>query len=104
MGVSYVVRIESEDHATAARLVEWLRGGHVAEVCEAGGASGEVVVLDPAEGAVPVVEAHYRFPSREAFATYERDHAARLRADGLAAFPSGIRITRSLGDVVYERA
>lgn len=102
MSVSYVVRIESDDAATASRVLEWLRGGHVAEVCAAGGASAEVVLLDADPGAAPVIEARYRFASRDAFAAYERDHAPRLRKDGLEAFPAGIRITRSLGDVRLE--
>jgi hypothetical protein len=43
----------------------------------------------------------YHFPSREAFAAYERDHAPRLRADGLRRFPPerGVSYRRSVGVV-----
>lgn len=42
---------------------------------------------------------------RACFETYERDHAPRLRAEGLARFPveSGIRYSRSLGEIVGGR-
>jgi len=51
------------------------------------------------------LESRYTFASRAAFEAYERDHAARLRAEGLALFPSGVAFTRTTGEFVFaERA
>lgn len=100
MAFSYVVRVEAEE-AIAAQFLAWLVEGHVAEVCAAGGASAEIVRLD---GRGARFEARYRFASREAFAAYERDHASRLRAEGLSRFPSGLRFVRETGEVVHEVA
>src|SRR5262249_61192900 len=74
----------------------WMRTRHIADVLAAGALSAEVVELDGSE-----FEARYRFASREAFAAYERDHAPRLRAEGLALFPpeKGVQYRRSLGEV-----
>ena len=86
-----------------AELVEdwlgWLRDGHITEVLAGGASHAEIVALD-----VPphTYEVRYRFPSREAFNKYERDHAPRLRAEGLKLFPveKGISYRRSVGEVV----
>jgi hypothetical protein len=95
----YVVRCELEDESLAAQYLAWLRDeGHVAEVCAVSGASATIVRLDPA--APPRIEVRYRFPSRRAFADYERDHAPRLRAEGLARFPRGARFTRETGEIL----
>jgi hypothetical protein len=99
MAFSYVVRAEL-DAALADRYVEWLVAGHVARVCEAGRASAVVVRID---GATSRVETRYVFESRDAFAAYERDHAPRLRAEGLEAFPSGVRFERTTGEIVHSR-
>ena len=47
-------------------------------------------------------EARYLFDSREAFETYERDHAPALREEGLRAFPLdlGLSYTRTTGTVI----
>jgi hypothetical protein len=79
--------------------LSWLRDEHIAEVLAAGAKAAEIVRLD---GAAVVYEVRYRFASREAFAAYERDHAPRLRADGLRRFPvgQGLHYQRSTGEVV----
>jgi hypothetical protein len=95
----YVVRAEIEDPARSVEYQRWLIDeGHVAEVCRVSGASAEVVRID---APVPTLEVRYAFPSRAAFAVYERDHAPRLRAEGAARFGVGVRFTRSTGDVVH---
>lgn len=95
--IAYTVRI----HVPAALEGEWRAwiDGHVREVIAAGALAAEVVRLD---GADPVFEARYRFAGRDTFAAYERDHAPRLRAEGLARFgpERGVRYERSLGEVV----
>ena len=40
--------------------------------------------MDVGPGDPFTVESHYRFVSRDAFDKYEREHAGRLRAAGLA--------------------
>ena len=62
----------------------------------AGAVSAEVVEHDGGG-----FEARYTFASREAFAAYERDHAPRLRAEGLALFgpDKGVSYRRTLGTV-----
>lgn len=95
---SYVVRAELDSEAIAESYVAWLTGGHVAEVCHLSGARGAVVRLD---GDRPRVESRYVFPSRDAFAAYERDHAPRLRAEGVERFGGTARFERSTGDELY---
>lgn len=97
--VAYTVAVEFDHEATAAEWLAWLTGGHIAEVLAGGAEGAEVVRLD---GPRAAFEVRYRFASRAAFAAYERDHAPRLRAEGLKLFPPerGVSYRRSLGDVV----
>ena len=92
----YTVSSEFDDPAVAGEYSKWLRGGHLAEVCAGGAVEAELVMMD---GPPLRIEVRYRFPSREVFADYERDHAPRLRAEGRALFPPerGVRMTRSVG-------
>lgn len=97
--LAYTVRAEFDDAAVREEWIRWLRDGHLAEVRAAGALDAEVVMLD---GDPTACEARYHFSSREAFAAYERDHAPRLRAAGLAVFPPerGVRYARSIGVTV----
>ena len=79
----YTVVCEATSHEIADAYEAWLLDGHVEDVIEAGALEAEVLRRD--DGLT--IESRYVFPSREAFAAYERDHAPRLRADGLARFP-----------------
>lgn len=99
MAISYVVRIGCDTEAHRARMEAWLLGGHFADVIAAGAVSASLVRYDDAP---LVLEALYRFASREAFAAYEQDHAPRLRAEGRALFPEGVRFERRLGDVLGD--
>ncbi|HEY8079723.1 MAG TPA: hypothetical protein VIF62_36585, partial [Labilithrix sp.] len=75
----------------------WLRERHIADVCASGAESGELVVLDAS-----TVLVRYRFASREAFTAYERDHAPRLRAEGIAQLAGAPALfTRTTGEIVY---
>lgn len=95
MSIYYYVRCEFDDEALRQAFIAWLvEGGHVREVCEAGASRAEVVRLD---GSPPRVEVRYEFPSREAFADYEREHAPRLREDGRSRFPGGVKMERATG-------
>ena len=103
---AYVVRAELPDSACVERYVAWLLGGHLAAVVEAGAASGEVVRFD---GEPLVVEAHYRFASRDAFAAYEAGPAVALRGEGARWFGENglvpgetVKLARRTGVVVHE--
>jgi len=107
MSFAYVVRIIIDDPSAFAAFVAWLRERHVADVCAAGRCAGEIVVVDVPKDAPRVVEARYRFASREAFAAYERDHAPRLRSDGIAELARlglepgrSASLTRTTGPIV----
>lgn len=77
--MTYVVRIDFDDPATRDDMLAWLRERHIRDVLAAGAQDAELLIID---GAL-ALEVRYRFASREAFAAYERDHAPRLRADGI---------------------
>lgn len=107
---AYTVRCEFASEDVAREWIEWLRSEHLRDVCEAGARDAEVVAVDAADGAnnpreaasAVAVEVRYHFEDRDAFAKYERDHAPRLRAEGLKRFPPerGLIYARSTGEVV----
>jgi hypothetical protein len=109
---SYTVTATFDDPAVADEWLAWLRDEHVRDVIEAGAMDGEVIVVDPdspsgetANGAGPrkqTCEVRYHFTDRAAFEAYVRDHAPRLREEGLRRFPPerGIAYSRRSGEVV----
>lgn len=99
--VAYTVTATFADAALAEEWLRWLTGGHIAEVLAGGATDAEMIELD---GPQRSFEVRYHFPSREAFAAYERDHAPRLRAEGLRLFPveRGVTYRRSVGVVVQS--
>ena len=98
--ISYVVRCEFDAQLVMHRFTAWLRDGHCAEVCRAGARSAELIVLD---GDTLALEVRYVFPSREAFATYEADHAPRLRAEGLRLKGEDeVRFFRATGEIILQ--
>jgi hypothetical protein len=99
MTVVYAVTAAFVDAAVAEEWLRWLGAGHVAAVLAAGATDAEVVELDGGPGRR--FEVRYHFPTREAFARYEREHAPRLRAEGLSLFPPdrGIAYSRTVGEV-----
>src|SRR5262245_51181790 len=96
--IAYTVAVTFREPALAEAWLAWLRGGHIAEVLAGGATRAEIVAMDGAENAY---EVRYRFPSRAAFEVYERDHAPRLRAEGLELFPveKGVQYRRTLGEI-----
>jgi len=99
--IAYTVAATFPDPEIADAWLRWLRDGHIAAVLTGGATSAEIVALD----APPLAyEVHYRFPSREVFDCYEKDHAPRLRAEGLRLFPleRGISYRRSVGVITDE--
>ncbi len=97
--LAYTVYTTFTDPALADRWLQWLRGGHIAEVLAGGAINAEIIELD---GPGCSFEVRYHFPSREAFAAYERDYAPRLRAEGWQLFPveKGVTYRRMSGAVV----
>ncbi len=99
---SYTVRCTFDDPAVAERWVQWLGEEHLRDVCDAGAVDAEIVQFDAGGGSSKVIcEARYHFADRAAFEKYERDHAPRLREEGLQKFPleRGLHYERFTGDV-----
>jgi hypothetical protein len=110
--VLYAVTASIPDARLRDEYVAWLAGGHVQDVIAAGASEARVVVLDPddvagavadatpGENATSRVESLYIFPTRAALEAYFRDHAPRLRAQGVAKFASrGVSFQRRIGRV-----
>ncbi len=103
----YTVFCTLPDEATAESYLRWLRDEHMADLCAVGALDARAVRLDTeADGGAIRFAISYRFASREAFHIYERDHAPRLRAEGLARFPAGngISYERSFGEILAEHS
>lgn len=95
----YTVSCVFESPAVADEWVAWLRQEHLADVLAAGAMDAEIVRLDdPATR----FEVRYHFRDRDAFETYQRDHAPRLREAGLRLFPPGrgVQYHRTTGQQV----
>lgn len=94
----YVVtcRFEGTDPTLSEKWLTWLIPGHIDDVLQAGAVSAEILRLDDE---MPHFQINYRFDSREDFQRYERDHAPRLRAEGLSRFPLelGLKFRRWTG-------
>jgi hypothetical protein len=96
----YVVRLAMSSPEEAARMLEWLEGGHCREVCEGGASDAEVILLEGGEG--QTLEVRYGFEDRAAFERYERDHAPRLRAEGVERFAGKMEASRWTGVVKHR--
>lgn len=96
--VFYEVEATFQDEKTAREWVDWMLGGHLADVVRAGAQSGRLVRL----GDSPLhYAAHYEFADRPAFETYIREHAPRLREEGLRRFGSDfVSYQRRDGDII----
>lgn len=101
----YTVRVTCKDLQQRGRFLSWLTPNHVAEVMAGGATAVRIVLPDRESDTAPaVVETQYVFPSRKAFDAYVRDHAPRLRADGLKHFPaeSGVTYARQIAEIATE--
>lgn len=104
----YAVTAFCPSSQVAADYLDWLvEGGHLRDVLEAGAASAQAIRLDPPPNAAPTpvrVVSVYTFKDRRAFEIYEREHAPRLRAEGLAKFKdAGLRFQREIGEIVHAQ-
>jgi dipeptidase E len=97
--LAYTVAATFTDSALADAWLAWLHGGHLAQVIAAGALDAEVVELDAPEGRA--FEVRYHFASRDTFDHYQRQHAPRLREEGLRLFPTdkGVVYRRTVGTV-----
>ena len=97
--VAYTVTATLPDEPTRDRYERWLTGGHTQAVVAGGAASAQVVrLLDP-----PLqVQTRYEFPTEAAWQGYLRDHAPRLREEGLRLFGpgSGVTFRREVGTIL----
>lgn len=92
----YTVRCEIDDAGARSAWLDWLESQHVADVCDAGALEAWIVLGDDEAARIDV---HYVFADRAAFERYERDHAPRLRAHGLARPEAEfVRFSRSRGE------
>lgn len=101
--ISYTVTCTISDRQVADRWLAWLADGHLEDVCRAGASSAQVFRMDVEKGSAESrYEVRYIFASREAFESYERDHAPRLREEGLSLFPLhlGLAYQRTVGETV----
>jgi hypothetical protein len=103
---AYTVSCMFDDPRVAEEWIAWLRDEHLAEVCAAGALVAEVIRCDGVSDGKTRCEVRYHFASRAAFAQYEREHASRLRAEGLKRFAPerGLKYERSTGEVVARCA
>src|SRR4051812_48036059 len=98
-GVSYTVTATLPNEDTRQEYIRWLAGGHTDQVIRGGAASAQIVqITDPAS---PLeVQARYVFPSREALDVYLRDHAPKLRKDGMDRFGATVTFRRQVGTIL----
>lgn len=99
--LAYTVTATLPDEPTAGEYLRWLEDGHVDQVIEGGAKSAMIVRIT--EPATPIrVETRYIFPNRDAFDAYERDHAPRLRSEGLELFgpDRAVSFERRVGTVI----
>ena len=103
MSYRYTVQATFTHENVAEDWVHWLKTGHCQAVLDSGATRVEVLKLD---GAQLGFEVRYDFPTADLFAAYERDHAPRLRAEGLTLFPieRGVRYARSTGIIIFDAA
>ena len=100
MAYRYTVQATFTHKTVAQEWIDWLESGHCQQVLDGGATRVEVLKLDGDEHSF---EVRYDFPDGHAFAVYERDHAPRLRKEGLELFPidRGVRYSRHTGVVVF---
>ena len=101
--IAYSVTCTFQNESLAREWLEWIESEHLADVIAAGAIDAEVVILD---GNPMRCETRYHFASREEFNIYEREHAPRLRNEGLKKFPltRGMSYVRSMGEVVATKS
>lgn len=95
--IVYTVTCTLPNLTKAREWLDWMRDGHVQEVIKCGASSAEIVRYADLH-----YEVRYIFPDRISYDGYIRDHAPRLRAEGLKLFPpeDGFVYTRSATEFI----
>jgi hypothetical protein len=101
MTIAYTVHCRIQTPDKAAAWLAWLKNGHLDDVIAGGAQSAEIVQIDNDGAEESIFEVRYRFESRDAYDVYIRDHAPRLRAEGLKLFPpeDGFVYSRTVGKI-----
>ncbi|KFN49877.1 DUF4286 family protein [Arenimonas composti] len=98
--VIYEVNLQVRPDLAAAYLA-WLHG-HVAEILALPGFEAATIARDREatdDGWLQLC-CHYRLRDADALETYLREHAPRLRADGITRFGDGFRARRRILDLL----
>ena len=98
--IVYEVRAVVED-AVAEGYRAWLEP-HIREILGIPGFTHAELLEEDAEAGETVWTVRYHLESREALEQYLRDHAPRLRADGIARFGERFRETRRVMELVRK--
>jgi quinol monooxygenase YgiN len=98
--IVYEVRA-AVDAEVAEAYRAWLEP-HVREILAIPGFTGAELYREDDPGARPVFTVRYHLDSHAALETYLREHAARLRADGLARFGDRFSTTRRVLELVRQ--
>ncbi len=103
--ILYSVRVTCPSVQVRGRFLSWLAPNHILEVKARGATAARVILLDRENESGPaIVETQYVFPSRKAYDTYVREHAAAMRADAQKHFPpeSGVTFARQVAELATE--
>jgi hypothetical protein len=92
---SYVVTCTFAGEEIKRSFSDWLQNTHIADVLAAGASRAELVSMDDGS-----IECRYVFSSRKAFEDYERNHAPRLRAQGLERAQGRVSFSRRTGEIL----
>jgi hypothetical protein len=98
--IVYEVRIVL-DPAIADAYRAWLEA-HIREILAIPGFNRAELLAEDDEGGHPVWTTRYHLEHREALERYLRDHAPRLRAEGVARFGGRFEATRRVSELVRE--
>ena len=96
----YTVTCRVEDPMLETKWLGWLEREHVADVIKSGALRAEVVRRD---GGGRVYDIHYWFKDAQAHDDYIRNHAPRLREEGMKLFPYGLAYERASGEIIFNR-
>lgn len=94
MSVIYEVNLAVEP-AIEDEFADWLQT-HVAEMLALPGFEAAETLLEEGPPDQPVFSVRYRLRDRDALDEYFEQHAARMRADGVARFGGAFRASRRI--------
>lgn len=99
MPILYEVNAEIRDPTIADDWARWILDEHIGDVVRAGAASGRLLRID-SDDDQSRFSVQYEFATRDALNAYLRDHAARLRAEGVRRFPlENVSYSRRIGEI-----